>query len=217
MLQEQDGLQANATPQIDEHDEPTEPMRRSNVSAFASSNEGEIVAPNAEDIPSPKLLTQPFPHQYVQQLPVTPNVSAYGSGNNNGVYPYLPPKPDMQGGKRPAGGVHVQAGPASVPEQRRKERQKFIPVTVGLCFVAIQMLLLVRFIFKLLQLSSDSSWIGAIYAVSNVFVLPFRILFLQFAVPLFGAAEVYTLLAVLIYGIISRIVVRCLKILLKIR
>jgi len=209
MLQEQDGLQANATTQIDEHDEPTEPMRRSDVSAFAPSNEG--VAPSTEDVPSPKSLTQPFPHQYVQQPPVTPNVP----DNGNGVYPYLPPKPAMQGGKRPAGGVPVQAG--SVPEQGRKVRRKFIPIVAGLCFVAVQMLLLLRFMLKLLQLSSDSSWVGAIYAISNVFVLPFRILFLQFAVPLFGTAEVYTLLAVLIYGIISRIVVRCLKILLKTR
>ncbi len=215
MLQEQDGLQANATTQIDEHDEPTEPMRRSDVSAFAPSNEGESVAPNAEDVPSPKSLTQPFPQQYVQQPPVTPSAPTYGPANGNGVYPYLPPKPAMQGGKRPAGGVPVQA--ATVPEQGRKVRRKFIPVAVGLCFVAVQMLLLVRFILKLLQLSSDSSWVGAIYAISNVFVLPFRILFLQFAVPLFGTAEVYTLLAVLMYGVISRIVVRCLKILLKTR
>ena len=212
MLHEQGGLQANdAITEIDAHDEPTEPMRRADVAAF-------IPSLNDEDVPSPKSSTHPFPHQYVQQPLVIPNRPAYIPPTNVGSsYPFLPPKPNVQGGQRPAGGVSSQGESLPTPKLGQNAGRKLVAMSVGVCFVAIQMLLLVRFILKLLQSSADNSWVGVIYDISNVFVLPFRLLFLQYSVPLFGTLEVYTLLAILIYGVVSRILVRILKLVLKTR
>ena len=92
-----------------------------------------------------------------------------------------------------------------------------LPLAVGMCFVAIQMLLLVRFSLKLLNVFPDSAWVGAVYGVSNVLVLPFRALFLQLAIPQFFTVELYTLLAILAYGMVSRILVHTLKVLMKTR
>jgi hypothetical protein len=212
MLHEQGGMQANdAITEIDEHDEPTEPMRRADVDAFIAFS-GDI------EIPSPKSSTHPFPHQYVQQPLVIPSSPAYLPPTNVGSsYPVLPPRPTMQGGQRPAGGMPSQEESLPAPKVGQNARRKFVPVSVGMCFVAIQIVLLVRFVLKLLQSSPDNSWVGVLYDISNVFVLPFRLLFLQYSVPLFGTLEVYTLLAILVYGVVSRIVVRSLKLLLKTR
>ena len=79
------------------------------------------------------------------------------------------------------------------------------------------MLLLVRFLLKLLSVGSDSAWVGVVYGVSNVLVLPFRALFLQLAIPQLFTVELYTLLAILVYGIVSRILVHTLKVLMKTR
>lgn len=209
MLHEQSDLQANATTYVDEHDEPTEPIRRTDIAAF-------LPIPGAEDVPSAKSPTQPFPQHYVQPPLVIPN-APNPPASVGGSYPYLPPKPSVQSGQRPAGGVPPQAEALLTPKQGKNTRRKLVPSAVGMCFVAIQMLLLVRFFLKLLQSSADNSWVGVVYDISNVFVLPFRLLFLQYSVPLFGTLEVYTLLAVLIYGVVSRIIVRSLKMLLKTR
>ncbi|GAC1392572.1 MAG: hypothetical protein NVS4B11_25660 [Ktedonobacteraceae bacterium] len=220
MLNEPGNVQsdANATTRIDEHDEPTEPMRCSDLSAFAATIPNGIASPDEEDIPVPKTSTQPFPHQYVQPPLVGPNKGFQQAPENGGVYPYLPPKPVDPSGNRPAGGgVPVQPEAVKVPTQGQRVHGNLIPIVVGMCFVAIQALLLLRFILKLLNVSSDISWVGAVYGVSNVFILPFRLLFLQFAIPLLFTAEIYTLLAILVYGLISRIIVRVLKALLSTR
>ena len=90
-----------------------------------------------------------------------------------------------------------------------------LPLAVGMCFVLMQMLLLVRFSLKLFDISSDIVWVGAVYGVSNVLVLPFRALFLQLGIPQFFTIETYTLLAIFVYGIVSRILVHTLKVLMK--
>ena len=201
MLNEPHSFQHNDTTQIDEHDEPTEPMRRADVAAFVPTIPNTALPSDEEDVPSPKSATHPFPHQYVQPASSPP------------VYPVLPAKPNLP----PQNSVSVQPGVANSSSQQKRVHGKMIPLAVGMCFVAIQTLLLFRFLLKVLNVSSDSSWVGAVYGVSNVFVLPFRVLFLQLAIPQFFTVELYTLLAILAYGIISRIVVHMLKVLFKTR
>ena len=209
MLYKQDGLQAYMTNQIDEHDEPTEPVRRADVSA-------SILSPVEEGVPSPKSSTQPFPRQYVQPpLIISQDPHYHPTANTPGGSAHQSPNPDMPDGQRPTGGVPSKTG--SPPKPGQTTGRKLIPIAVGVCFVAVQMLLLLRFVLKFLQYSADSSWIGVVYEISSVFVLPFRLLLLQYSVPLFGTLEVYTLLAVLIYGVVSRIFVRGLKMVLKTR
>ena len=215
MLNESSGFQsdANATTQIDEHDELTEPIR--SVNAFVPTLPNDALSLADGGVPAPKSATQPFPHQYVQQPLAIQNESQYTPPVAN-VYPYLPARVEGQNGNRPAGGgVPAQAEMVKVATQTRKVRM--IPTIVGMSFVVVQALLLLRFVCKLLAFPPDISWVAAVYEVSNVFVLPFRILFLQLAIPQFVSVELYTLLAILVYGFISRIVVRIVKLLLKTR
>ncbi len=203
MLNEPQGFQQNDTTQIDEHDEPTEPMRRADVAAFVPTIPNTALPPDEEDVPSPKTATHPFPHQYVQPAASLP------------VYPVLPTKPNTSPQNTPRVSMRPEAANSSA--QQKRARGKMIPLAVGMCFVALQTLLLLRFLLKVLNVSSDNIWVGAIYGVSNVFVLPFRVLFLQLAIPQFFTVELYTLLAILVYGVVSRIIVHVLKILLNAR
>jgi len=92
---------------------------------------------------------------------------------------------------------------------------------VGLLFVLVQLLLLVRVVLLLLGQPSSIWWVGLIYSISSVFVLPFRLLLQNVNVPLIAGTELYNyllvLLAILLYGLISRILVRFLKALLHSR
>ncbi len=217
MLNEPDSFQsdANATTQIDEHDEPTEPIRSIDVAAFVPTLPNDASSLDEETVPSPKSATQPFPHQYVQPPLVVQSGPQYAPASPS-AYPHLPPRLEGPHGNRPAGGVaSIQA--ETMHEPTRTQKVRMIPIVVGMCFVAVQVLLLLRFVLKLLAFSSDISWVAAVYEVSNLFVLPFRILFLQLAIPLLITAELYTLLAILVYGFVSRIVVHILKAFLKTR
>ncbi len=203
MLNEPQDFQYNDTTQIDEHDEPTVPMRREDVVAFVSPIPDSTLPSDEEDVPSPKTATHPFPHQYVQPASSLP------------VYPVLPANQNISPQNTPNVSVQPEAANSSAPQKR--VRGKMIPLTIGMCFVAIQTLLLFRFLLKIVNVSSDNIWVGGIYGVSNVFVLPFRVLFLQLAIPQFFTVELYTLLAVLVYGIVSRIIVHVLKVFFKTR
>jgi hypothetical protein len=82
------------------------------------------------------------------------------------------------------------------------------------------MLLIVRFGISFLNLSPASAWVSVASGVSAIFVLPFQVLWSQ--IPLIGSLvptniEVYTLVAILIYGVLSRLLVGILKVLLKSR
>jgi len=80
-------------------------------------------------------------------------------------------------------------------------------------FIAVQLLLLARFVLKLIRWPGSTVWAGAIYSVSNVFVLPFHLLLQNVALPaiFLNTIEIYTLLAILTYWLLSRILVRLLK------
>ena len=134
MLNEPQGFQQNDTTQIDEHDEPTEPMRRADVAAFVPTIPNTALPSDEEDVPSPRTATHPFPHRYVQPMSSLP------------VYPVLPANPNISPQNTP--GVSVQPGAANFSAQQKRVRGKLIPLTVGMCFVAIQALLLFRFFLK---------------------------------------------------------------------
>ncbi len=212
MLNEPRSFQQNDTTSIDEHDEPTEPIRRADVDAFVPTIPNTILPPDEEDVPSPKTSTQPFPHQYVQQ-PASIQGSSQHMQPFVPSYPVLPAKPSFSGENVPV----AQPEAVNRMSQQKRARRNIVPLTVGMCFIAIQTLLLFRFLLKLLSISSDNAWVGAVYEVSNVFVLPFRVVFLQLAIPLLFTVELYTLLAILAYGIVSRILVHTLKALFKAR
>ncbi len=197
---------------IDEHDEPTEPMHYIGASPFDAT----VSTPDDEVIPFPQPHEQPFPQQ---QVPVTPHYPlSPGYPPGTGLYPYLPPASVVSSGNRPAGGITpVQPRNVNGSGQPAKARRSLLPVSVGMFFIAVQVLLLIRFVLKLLGFSFGTSWVDAVYGISNVFVLPFRLIFLQSGISNVLNVEIYTLLAILVYGVISRIVVRILKALVNTR
>jgi len=67
---------------------------------------------------------------------------------------------------------------------------------VGVFFVGIQLLLLVCFVLKLIDLSTRMTWVGVVDVICGVFVLPFRLLLQNIAVAISMAFEIYTLLAI---------------------
>lgn len=180
--------------EIDEHNQPTEPMMP------------VVIAPYA---------------------PVQANGAAQPP-----AYPYLPPAPDKkkkQNEQRPAGGAAAASlSPTSSeypvypvlparPTKQVQPRQSPLPALVGVFFVGVQLLLLVRFMLKLLSVSSNAKWLSIVYDVSDFFVFPFRLLLQNTVLSLSISVEVYTLLAILVYGLFSRILVRFLKALLNSR
>jgi hypothetical protein len=187
--------------EIDEHYLPTEPMARVVFSPDAYG------APTIDEpIPVPQPQERPFPAQGSARLP-----NYYERGPAS-VYPYLPPAPAISKRHRPAGGVApFSAGPERWPEPQVKRRNSALPVLVGWFFVLVQLLLLVRFALSLIGVSRDIGWVDVIYVISNIFVLPFRLLLQSITLPIPISIEVYTVLAILAYGLLSRLLVRLLK------
>src|SRR5207248_8644674 len=99
------------------------------------------------------------------------------------------------------------------PQKSTGSGQRPIPLFVGMFFVAVQFLLLISFIARINSLASYQQWLGIIYGISSIFLLPFRLLFEHVTLPfsLTIGVEVYTLLAILVYGLLSRLLVRLLK------
>jgi hypothetical protein len=84
-------------------------------------------------------------------------------------------------------------------------------------FVAVQFLLLISFVAHIFNLASE--WLQVIYAISTLLLLPFRLLFEHVTLPLSSTLgiEMYTLLAILVYGLVSRLLVHLLKLLVHSR
>ncbi len=208
--------QNNKAEEIDEHDLPTEPIPRIDPASFmptvpvlnsaASPDEGTIPAPQPQERPFPQ---EPGPSIPAQQSP--------HPSSPNGAYPYLPPAPVIPKRKKGRrGGEAIPVQPANPGKQTPSgiARRSPIPALVGLCFVGVQMLLLVRFILKLINLPVSALWVGALYGTSDLFLWPFHAIVQQVTLPIPNNIEVWTLLAILLYGLLSRFLVRLLKALL---
>jgi len=190
--------------EVDEHDLPTEPM-------FPV-----IPAPYSPSVPDNSF--SPIPQQGWQG--VGPAFGPTSGLAGASAYPQLPPVPVVGGGGRPAGGVEpvATAGTQTPPVRSTPGRSPW-PILLGLFFVAVQLLLLVRFVLKLISWPASTVWVGNVYSVSDVFVWPLLLLWKNVAssVPLPASLELYTLLAVLTYWLLSRLLVRLFKAILRSR
>ncbi len=140
-------------------------------------------------------------------------------------YPVLPPSPQAHSNgvshRVLPGSNNVPALPASPGELVTPilPRRSPVPTVVGVCFLAVQVILLVRVLLLLFNVKNSAVWVGVFYTASSAFSLPFRLL-LDHIQPLakFGPdviSYVAPLVAILIYGLISRVLVRFLKALLN--
>jgi hypothetical protein len=181
---------------IDEHNQPTEPMNFpiASVSPYAPTATGD----NPPTMPVPN---RPFSPPVPPQAPLI------------GAYPYLPPAPTRQSGYEGYGeNMPVPAG-GSAPAGTKKRH--FLPVLVGLFFVMIQLVLLARFVLTIATQWNNIAWVNIFYSVTALLIWPVQAVLQQFALPL--SVEISTLLAILAYGLLSRILVRCLKLILRSR
>ncbi|HEV2661071.1 MAG TPA: hypothetical protein VGU68_10745 [Ktedonobacteraceae bacterium] len=183
---------------VDEHNQPTEPID------FAVAP----VSPYAPTVTSDSPATLPVPNRPFSP-PMPPQAPLIGA------YPYLPPTPTRQGGYDGyAGNAPMQPGSSASTNTKRR---RVFPVLVGLCFVAIQLILLARFVLTIVTQWNDIAWVSIFYSVSALLIWPVQALLQQFSMPLAASVEISTLLAILAYGLLSRILVRCLKLILRSR
>jgi hypothetical protein len=89
-----------------------------------------------------------------------------------------------------------------------------IPFGVGMCFVSIQILLLLRFACKLCNLATTIPWVSLVYELSEIVLLPLYALLPPLTQAIFTRIEPYTILAIVLYGLCSRMIVHLLKVLL---
>jgi hypothetical protein len=203
--------QNKSAQELNEYNEPTEPL----FPAVGATISGGDIAPTEEVLPAPQPPAQPFPQQQAQDVsqqywPAPPPATA--------VYPVLPPAPVIYPGYQPAGSAgKIQPEKAQKPAQAVGARRSPIPLFVGMFFVAMQFLLLISFVARLFNLASK--WLEVIYAISMLLLLPFRLLFEHVTLPfsLTIGVEIYTLLAILVYALVSRLLVHLLKVLLHSR
>ncbi len=197
--------------ELDEHDQPTEPMLTATPLSFAPT-----AASGDTFIPAPQPYERPFPQQGQEIVPAS---DLTGRSPEAPVYPQLPPAAAIGGWGRPAGGVvPITPAVAETPIQPHPRRHP-LPILVGLFFIAVQMLLLMSFVLKIINLPASMTWVGIVYNVSSVFILPFQLLLQNVAlpIPMPIALEIYTMLAILSYWLLSRLLVRMLKAILHSR
>jgi len=207
--------------EMDEHDSPTEPMAQVILSPYSSttsySNDVNGALPGGAAFPAPA--QQPFPQQS------TPNYAQPGTfyrPPEAQVYPVLPPISSVSNG-RPAGGAAPIQNGSALPTRLKSAQphRSTIPLWVGVFLVAVQLLLLIRFVLQLISYSTNALWASLIYSVSSVFILPFRALLYSLTSSLSIDMDLLNLLAILfailMYGLLSRILVRFLKALLHSR
>jgi hypothetical protein len=194
--------------QIDEHNAPTEPLLDITAPYFPASDERQ--SPSRDRTASAPF--SPYSNQR-QPLPVYPYTQNPSSDVEGYPYPFLPGKPL-------GGNYGAWPGDAARNKKQHTRQRRFLLACVSLFFICLQLLLVVRFVIRLLSLSHDIAWVNVVTVVSEIFVLPFRAFWFQ--IPSVGTVlpaniELYTLIAILIYGVLSRLLVGILKLIPKSR
>ena len=174
------------------------------------------ISTNPYAIPAPQLDVVPFPKSGMNQADIS-GISAIPP-----KYPILSPAiPDSS-----YSGSPVVTSPdmnADKPEAyvKRKNRRSSFPTLVGLFFVLVEFLLLLRLVFSIFGMPISHVWVEFVYTVSTFFLLPFFLLLENVKIPLINGTEFYSNLiivcAIFVYGFISRILVRFFKALLHSR
>ena len=200
---------------FDEHNTPTEPMSAIILSPHSvptSTMGNGMGAYSPYTIPAPQPPELPFPQNGQAAAPY-----AYPA-ETAGVYPVLPQAPLAHGKSRPPGGAGFtgrRARPLSEP------RHSAFPSFVGVLFVLAQLILLARVVLLLFGVPASNVLVELVYAAGALLAWPLRLLVEQINFPAqFGGDLINylsALIAILVYGVLARILVRFLKALLNSR
>ncbi len=196
---------------FDEHNSPTEPMSAiilsphtvptSSMRGYASYT---IPAPLPPELPFPQNGQPVAPYAYPTEKPA--------------VYPVLPQAPIMHGKGRPPGGAGF-TGERAIPP--REPQYSAFPSFVGIMFVLAQLILLTRVILLLFGVPASNMLVELVYAAGALLAWPLRLLVEQINFPAQFGGDVINylsaLIAILVYGVLARILVRFLKALLNSR
>jgi hypothetical protein len=201
---------------MSEFDEPTEPMSQVFLPPYLAPT-FQTGTPNDRNIiPAPQMDERPFPKSGVNPIEVSRTPATPP------MYPVLPPAHPESRNSRPPGGAPPYAHPGK-PDAfvRRQPRRNSFPALVGMFFLTVELLLLLRLLFFLFGAPSSNVWVAFVYTVSTFFLLPFFFLLENVKIPLLSGTELYSdlliICAILLYGLLSRILVRFFKALLNSR
>jgi hypothetical protein len=187
---------------LDHHDLPTEPQPLLIPTLFTENLPGQADPFDYATIPAP--------------LAYVPSASTNFPG-----YPGVARTPDVVYAGQDVSDSSIEEESKSTPpivwQLRRIIPFGLMPFGVGMCFVSIQCLLLVRFIAKICNLPTALPWVRTVYTLSDVVLLPLYALLPPLTQAIFARIEPYTILAIVLYGLCSRMIVRLLKLLLRMR
>jgi hypothetical protein len=197
---------------FDEHNAPTEPMSAIILSPHSVPTSA-MGGYSSYTIPAPLPPELPFPQN---GQPVAPY--AYPT-ENPGVYPVLPQAPMVHGKGRPPGGAGFTGERAAI--SLREPHHSAFPSFVGMLFVLAQLILLARVILLLFGVPASNMLVELVYATGALLAWPLRLLVEHVNFPAqFGGDLINylsALIAILVYGVLARILVRFLKALLNSR
>jgi hypothetical protein len=216
---------------VDEHDQPTEPIPTPLTLPIPVLLPGS--PPINDDTTTPIEQKQSLQQPVVQSYPVLPPQKkgqpqpSVGYAPPALAYPYLPSAPDQT--RKPKKGrktLSPEPEPESYEPRKpaRRRRRSAFPALVRFFFVIVQLVLLASFVLRIAQaagvalLGQNPWWLSLIYTCADLLLQPLYLiqpvqLFLQqFNFSQLFLSEIYTLLALLIYGILSRILVGILRV-----
>ncbi|HLI88463.1 MAG TPA: hypothetical protein VKV37_07215 [Ktedonobacteraceae bacterium] len=225
----------NGAQEIDEHDLPTEPVPFPATPPGAQQmTPAGTMAPYDNTAPGAPPYGQPFPQQQALVLPQP----SWDEPQGDKIYPPpAPPGPPLarrrgKKNRQPAAPVQpvypvypaYPAYPAqpvytNQPGRRMGTRHSPVPALTKLFFRLVQLLLLARILLKLAEITglytSTAAWVGIVYALSDAFIAPVRLLWLQVHIPFTVGPEIYALLGIVLYGLFARILVGILRMILR--
>ena len=104
-----------------------------------------------------------------------------------------------------AGGTHVDSREEVFEDknQSRANMRYWIASVVYFLLGVLEVILLLRFIFRLLGANRFNSFVSFLYSLSHVFVVPFNGIFNDQALGSHSVFEISTLLAMLIYALLA--------------
>jgi hypothetical protein len=188
---------------------------------FGKKQDRHVDEYNAPTEPLPDGVVAWYQPPTLSEMPVDRTVpvvlSPYGNPSQSApAFPYVqsPMIPAIPYSPTPM--VQVQ-GQKGIKGQRARKR-RFLSTLVHLSFIAVQLLLVVRFVVQIWGLPATTDWVEGVIFTSELFIWPFQLLWSWVStlrdIPV-TAIELCILVAILTYGVLSRIIVRLLKFILN--
>lgn len=136
-------------------------------------------------------------------------VAGYPAYQPPAVYPVLPQAPLKRYHGTPPGGTTRYAQSAGKP------RRSALPGLVSFVLLLVQLVLLARVVCVLFGVRATVTWLAVLFAVSDLCIQPLRVLAASINLSFLAGTQLLVVLellvAILAYGIISRLLVRLLR------